>query len=271
MCKSTKNRSAVKEKDTHRPIGVRGGGCRGREGIRVLAGFAPAGTSGAARRSGRGKHPQHAPLAVCSAIWPHTGAVGSGGHHRLLRHRREVLHDAEQRAGAAHGLGARAHGLQLAGRGAEPVPHDGGDLVGRPLKGAHAVVGHVRHVAVLLAGHKAVEDDGQAADERLGDGAGAGLGDDGVRGAHELVHVVHKALDHHVHVGRPRRGLQLGHQLLVAPADGHHLAVGVGPRQRLERLLQAAHPLAARAQQQRLFVGLQAQHLSQLGSRWHGL
>ena len=59
-----------------------------------------------------------------------------------------------------------------------------------------------RDSAARLAGDEAIEHDGQAADERLGNGPRPRLGHDDVARGHPLRHVAHEALHQHAHAAR---------------------------------------------------------------------
>eukprot|EP00976_Prorocentrum_cordatum_P053224 1073786-Prorocentrum_minimum.AAC.1 len=79
-----------------------------------------------------------------------------------------------------------------------PGGDDVGDLGGVLLERAHPIVHHKGDVSLLLAGHAAVEQQRYAADERLSDGAGPGLGHHAVARRHPLRHIAHEAVHHHL-------------------------------------------------------------------------
>mmetsp|Transcript_13700 Transcript_13700/g.29411 ORF Transcript_13700/g.29411 Transcript_13700/m.29411 type:complete len:294 (+) Transcript_13700:697-1578(+) len=190
----------------------------------------------------------------------------------LVREGGEVPHHVVHGLGAAEGPGAHPHRLKLELLGAEPAAQDVRNLHGAGLKGADVVVNDVGDVALLLAGHVAVQQDRQPADERLRHGAGPRLGDNDVAARHPLVQVVHKAARHHPHATGVRLGTQLVQQLLVAPADHHNLAVV--PQllcDVVHRLLQLAHALPASHQQHCRHVWLQPQYLLHAGFGGQGL
>mmetsp|Transcript_37453 Transcript_37453/g.65484 ORF Transcript_37453/g.65484 Transcript_37453/m.65484 type:complete len:312 (-) Transcript_37453:389-1324(-) len=154
----------------------------------------------------------------------------------------------------------------------EPVADGVRDLPGVGAEVAVAALDHVGDVALLLARQEGGEHAGQARDGRLRDGAWARLGDDAVHGAHPLVHVLHEAVDHHVHVRGPPPPLQRRPHLLVLAAHHHHLRLQVGLLAEAVddgggHGLQASHAVAAAHHQHRALRGPQAQLAPQLRLR----
>ena len=75
-----------------------------------------------------------------------------------------------------------------------------------------------------LAGHISIEQDGEAADERLGDRSGSSFGHDRVARMHVLVYVVDETRHGHRHPARVSLGSKRLEQLLVPSADDNDLA-----------------------------------------------